>query len=216
MRSIGVWTVCAVLLAVCLSAQAAPITIAYYSYTSGDGPDTGVAANLTAGNTTRGAGLLAASGLSGLTGYFQAKDYSSTSAAAAVTNNDYVSIVLTVASGYYLNLDSVAFKVARTNSGPTDGFLRSSLDSYTGDLKAYSSISTGGNTQTATLDTTFDHIEGTVEFRWYGWRASGLSASHGSGLDNVNFVGEVLAIPEPATLALLGLGGVCGMLRRRR
>jgi hypothetical protein len=51
----------------------------------------------------------------------------------------------------------------------------------------------------------------------FGGRGSGLNLASGNAyLDNFTATGDIVAAPEPATLALVAAGGVAALLRRRR
>jgi hypothetical protein len=63
------------------------------------------------------------------------------------------------------------------------------------------------------LGSSFDGLTSDTEFRIYATSVSGGDFSKNHRLDHVTVNGE---LPEPATLAVLGLGGVGLLLRRRR
>lgn len=68
------------------------------------------------------------------------------------------------------------------------------------------------------------NLDGLVQGQWhadtvwlsFGGRGSGLTAGSGDAyLDNFSVTGDIIAAPEPATLALLAFGGL-GLVARRR
>ncbi len=206
------------------STTASGAMIATYSFTgvagnAASGPvDAGsVAEGLTAGNALRGAGIGTTNSTS-LPNSFRADDYNQSTAANAITANDFVSITLSPELGYTLDLDSLSFKMARTSSGPTQAFLRYSLDGFASDLWVTTSLPTSFPGTPVTVNfpnnVLHDSITSPVTFRWYAYSAA--ATSHITGLDDVVFSGTTVLIPEPASLALLGLGGLLMIPRRRR
>jgi hypothetical protein len=79
-------------------------------------------------------------------------------------------------------------------------------------------LTLGANGSTADID-------GVVQGKWnadkvwvsFGGRGNGLDLASGNAyLDNFTATGDIIAAPEPATLALVALGGVAALLRRRK
>ena len=77
-------------------------------------------------------------------------------------------------------------------------------------------LGVGGNTT---------NIDGVVRGQWnadqvwvsFGGRGNGLNLASGNAyLDNFTATGDIIAAPEPATLALVAVGGLGALLRRRR
>jgi hypothetical protein len=64
-------------------------------------------------------------------------------------------------------------------------------------------------------DSAFQDITAPVSFQIYSYESSG-SASRGVDYGNIAVNGTVVATPEPATMALLVLGGIGALIRRRK
>ncbi len=154
--------------------------------------------------------------------------------ASVIAADDYFEFTITPALGYQMSLDSFSFDYyaqdVDANKGPAPffkSFVRSDVDSYATTLgsetltNVYGTVAadTGDSATSnvvATLDSSFDALTGLATFRVY--LTDGVNM--GSDLlihrvDNVQIDGTVSLIPEPASIALLGLAGV-GLIGRRR
>jgi hypothetical protein len=137
-----------------------------------------------------------------------------TSQAAAVTANDYWTFTITPNAGIALNLSNLSFDYANYSNDatfPTETFFaRSSQDSFGANLAAAvtSSTASAGAFATASisLGAAFQNVTTPVEFRIYVSDGT-TNANRGALLDNVVLSGTTSAVPEPATLMMLVLGG---------
>ncbi len=129
---------------------------------------------------------------------------------AVLENN--VTIAFDSLDGWLLSNSATAYEVTVYYSGnPNNG----GQAAYIG---TPSSVSIGGNTETITVVT-----DGGGTERW-----SGLGATHTFSSDTLTITDtatayqagisaiRIVAVPEPSSAALLGLGGVSLMLRRRK
>lgn len=135
----------------------------------------------------------------------------------------YFELTVSAEAGYTLDLDSLSFNSARGGSSGTRGFeIYTAVDggAFTfGDtpiLDVADETGTRSNPRAVSIDLTGAEYQGisSITFRYYA-----LTNSPGSFVRSIDFDGWTLegdaVIPEPGSLALLGLGGIC-MLRRRR
>ncbi|HMO16177.1 MAG TPA: PEP-CTERM sorting domain-containing protein [Pirellulaceae bacterium] len=176
------------------------------------------AANATAADLTRGAGLTGNAGLNSL----NSVGWNTLDA------TDFVSFGFTVDAGYFANLGDITFTGRSSNTGPGTLAIRSSLDGFASNLFTF--------TQTGTTDTQVNYdasglgpVTGALEFRIFSlnntsanggtvgtagtWRVG--SANVGS-TTQLTIGGNIVAIPEPTSAGLIGLVFVAGALTRRR
>lgn len=142
--------------------------------------------------------------------------------ASAVANNCYFTFALQPTAGNQLQLSGITFDVGCGSNTAIRGYdLRSSANNYATSLNTQnvdSSLYVEGKAlnyvvvDLSSLPTITDAAG--VTLRFYVWESMGRS---GKNLDFGNIVvsGVTSAVPEPATLGLLGLGGLA-LLRRRQ
>lgn len=136
----------------------------------------------------------------------------------------YLQIDLTIAAGYELDLTQLTWGTYN-GTGATGGWsshVRSSVDGYAGIIATrWDTVSGwgGGSNQVPVADLTggaFDNLTGNVSFRIYAFKEhSNDIFSTWVGFDDISIEGQVSLIPEPGSMALVGLGGFCLLARRR-
>lgn len=175
------------------------------------------AANTTALNLTRGAGLTASTG---------GNSFSATGWTQQAT--DFFSFGFTVNSGFSANLDKLYIGTRSSNTGPGTMGLFYSGDGFATALTTFNQAP-GSNFVNSIIDlSALTGLTGTVEFRirQIGNTAANGGSTSSSGAFRVTayfengafnrdlqLTGEV--VPAPSALALLGLGGLVAARRRR-
>ena len=208
--------------------SASAAVLAVYAFNSASPSATSSDANVTAGDVTVGPGFTGGFSSSGNAFARSTGTSGSTvSFANASTANDYFSVTIGPNSGYNMNLDSLTFDYGYSSVVNTGGDLRAYVTTSDDSHAAFESFFTttatdGTNTITfpisANVDLTgaeFQSISSDIEFRIY------LSDAYNNNdvihrIDNVTLNGTVAAVPEPSSAALLGLGSLALILRRRR
>ncbi|MCL4220936.1 MAG: PEP-CTERM sorting domain-containing protein [Phycisphaerales bacterium] len=175
------------------------------------------AANVTGSNLVRGSGLTP----SAASNAFSASNWQ------FGDSNDYFSFGFTVDSGYAVNLESLWIGMRSSNTGPGLMGLYYNGDGYSSALATFD-MSPGSVFVNAIVDlSALSGLTGAVEFRLM--MAANIAANGGSvsasgtyrvgdHFDGANFsemrvTGTV--VPTPASMALIGLGGLVAGRRRR-
>ena len=189
-------------------------------------------ANVTAGVLSLSSGLGGLGGRSGTGGgcvYIRSSGTGITDLAGAITDIDYITFTVDVDAGYQMDLTSLTARQGYTeNSGYTGKFaaadLLTSASGFTSDDSVYynqnfATTPRNGNViyyddwDVALSGAEFQGLTGSTEFRFY-LTDNTNSADFIHRLDDIVLNGDVSLIPEPATLCLLGLGGL--LLRRKK
>ncbi|MCK9303150.1 MAG: hypothetical protein M0P35_08165, partial [Bacteroidales bacterium] len=173
------------------------VTLMSWEFSSYAGNETSGTANVIApnvstvapsGTVARGAGLTAATN----GGRFNANNWASGTLDGAITGNDYMTFSIAPASGYKMALSTLNFRLERSGTGPNAFTFRSSIDGFTADIGTVSYTTTTWTPFSLTL-TGFSELRSSVEFRMYGYGATGTSGSagfEGTGTD-LEIVGTV-------------------------
>lgn len=195
-------------------------------------------ANITAGAVTSGAGI-SGSGRSSFSNSLFAQTGATSTASirvgTAIANDDYFSVTMGADSGYYMDLDSITLDYGYTNNSGSFGvkdlkaYIFSSVDGFVdaGDILGSEVIQTTvdnnslqypGGSPGLTVDlSAYSYVwsGGEIEFRIY-LADNTNSSAYVHRIDNVTLNGTVAVVPEPSSTALLGLGGLAVLLRRKR
>lgn len=148
-----------------------------------------------------------------------------------VSASRYMTTTLTVDPGKLLDLSDLTYSVEDLpHTGARSTFhVRTSLDGFTNDVDAFTLTMAGLVTDRTTDLSGLAPVSGAIEFRFYATTATGgitmgfanhLPGGSGGGLpdvgQNIRFNGEIIDVPEPASIALLGLAAIAMASRRRR
>jgi hypothetical protein len=198
----------------------AQTTLVTYDFTTAPGnqattPATTVVGNMTAASIGRGTGLTSIAGADSI----NAGSWPTTT---TIDPNDYFAFLLTPAPDHGLDVDTIEFSYRRSPSGPLNVVLRSSLDAFAGDITTLTLTNDGSfhRAPPLVLGSAFDGVTSPVEFRIYGHSATNNLGTLRIGGDGTPAIPNTLivtgaVIPEPTTLALLSVG-VMGLVARRR
>lgn len=189
---------------------------------------TTLGANVGSASLARGAGATAVT----YGDTFAMRNRDETSLANAILNNRYLEVSLTAASGYQMDLDEILLRTEANNIANGASFaLMSDVTGFTAGDEIFSiDLYDGGtgpgqySTHTVNLGTAPFQGLTTVNFRVYAWGSTSefdtFAIGRGfqtNGSDDLVLNGTVSVIPEPSTLALLGIAlGSAVFFRRRK
>ena len=203
-----------VLLAIACAGHAQPV-IATYSFAGEAGGQSStsasfVDADLHASVLMRGPGIVGNPGSNSI-------NSNNWTTGTTIDPLDYYTFTLTPIGGLEMDLAQLLFTEDRSATGPVSFELRSSLDAFASTI-ASGATSLDGGSHSIDLGASFQDLLGPAEFRLYAFGATGATGTWrlSDSLQVTGFVGDVAAIPEPRTYAMLlaGLGLLAFSLRR--
>lgn len=193
-------------------------------------------ANVTASNLSVGSGLTGLTYVSNTEDYFQIAEGNGMSDGihadggditafmdTAYAAGDYIEFTVTATAGSTLDLTTLTFDFARADRGTNDYAVRTSVDGFS----AYAALedqaapvgfpSVAGAAQSVDLSAAAYQGLSDITFRViFDDRQNNNGGGSASVIDNIIVNGTVVPIPEPSSTALLGLGGLALILRRRK
>lgn len=186
-----------------------------------------VASGMTAGGFTPAAGLgsngnwnSTSNGIDVTSGAtppaYAQKPIAFTTQGDSFTGDAYWSISLAPEAGNSISLTSLTFDLTVFNSGRSPSYyLSSNVDGFSTPIGSVATNQTSGAVTIDLSGAQFQNLSSGTELRLYLWSENGAGSSGSRWLfDNVTVNGSV-AVPEPASLALVALGGVSLALVRR-
>jgi len=133
---------------------------------------------------------------------------------SVLDENDYYTFTITPEANFLVTLTRLELDERRSGTGIGAWAVYSSLDSYGAALGTFT-VPDDTNTrvnQGVDLPGGFVDLPSAVTFRIYGYLAEGAAGTW--RIDNVELLGDVTPVPEPAEWGLIcvvGLLGVCGL-----
>lgn len=149
---------------------------------------------------------------------------------SAIAAADYFSFELTIASGYTLDLSSVAANLWSSTAVSTDSYTTNAAVYYTlngtdftseaGAVKISEIITSNSSSSVFTLTDNLggnEALTGTVRFHFLFWDPANTNRDDRvTRMDNIIVNGTLTAVPEPSSTSLAALFLSLPLLRRRR
>jgi len=133
-------------------------------------------------------------------------------------DSDYYQFTVTPDTGFELDLADFNFDLNKQGTADVSVHLYSDIDSYTSEIGSATVVGTGAGYRSwgsFTIDASgHPNLTEATTFRAYLF-TTGSVGSNWTYVDNIRLTGNAI-IPEPGSLALLGLGGLYLLQRRRR
>jgi hypothetical protein len=141
----------------------------------------------------------------------------------AITENHYIEFILSIDSGYAIDLQSLEINGEASGTGCSNVVFMSSIDGFVAGNEIASFLSINGDAGgfDATIDLSslkFQNLTNSVAFRIYGWDStsgSGITYIRNLTGDDLVVNGAVEAIPEPAVLGFIALVGIGSLVAKR-
>jgi len=207
----------------CISAHSA--VIAQYDINNDPTALTGVApTGITASNLTSPSFALAANvvgvGFININEGAGLQDGTTNNIAGAFASNQFVTFTVTAAPGCTLDLTSLDFSLLRASQGPQDYAVRSSVDGFASNI-VFADQAIGPSLSTESVALTGAAFQGlsTITFQIaFDDRINNTSSNSAVQLHDIVLNGEIIGthVPEPSSAALLALGGLALVARRKR
>ncbi len=159
--------------------------------------------NIQSASLSRGSGVIGATGAN----RYNASRWNSSS----LDLNKYYAFTMKAASNHAINFSSFTYTASGAPRPPQFFEIRTSVDGFTSSVAVPTTL--GGGTFSLASPQLQD-LQGTVEFRLYAWGAGNAGSTF--GINDFVFEGTIYAVPEPSSLALVGMSSVFYFARRRR
>lgn len=160
----------------------------------------------TANNATYGAGLGTKTFFTGNPGDAVAGDGFASGTPLNTANNDYFSFSFTASACSTVTLTSLSFDGRRSGTGPANQEIRYSGNGYATSLFSSTLSGTNFESKSGTLPNLVIPAGQTLEFRLYGFNATGTTGT--LRVDNMKFNGTIAAA-LPSAFLVTGGGEIC-------
>jgi hypothetical protein len=139
--------------------------------------------------------------------------------ALSTVTSTYFEVTLTPDFDYAVNFTGISFGERSTSTGPQAISVRTSVDNYATELAGSTGLSTGATWTLLNPTPAFSIAAAPstpITIRIYGYNGAGSALANTANwrIDDLTLTGA--AIPEPATLSFLAMGGVGVLVRLRR